>query len=681
MDLARVISHGSRSSAARLAGRRLGPAVLVLAALAAPAPATAATRHSLCYATAVVGSHSVHFGAVRAATGGLVRLSTPRGAKRVTLAQTPTCAAVVAAGGAYRATLRYRSTAGSLELQVLSHSRAGWRLWYDAARLGRTTTGSRQLTVALKSIPRGVDRVSLALTLSGSGSALAGDFAVSPVPVPSTVHVLPASEKPAAAAAEAPAAEAPAGLGPGTWEVLPGFGARSVHAILLQNGRVLIMAGSGNSLEDFTMKIFKSWLYDPATNEVEELKHTPGDVFCSGHVQLANGNVLIVGGTGAYPPPAGPGEEPSTEYKGENASWIFNIRTDEYEPVKAKEVHQPSEPGPLLSGTWYPSATELGNGDVISFGGLNEQGQGATSTNYYSGPGNEGTDGDGAEEWVGFGSSKLQQTYDWFWGLYPSMILTADGRLFYDGSHVFGKGLDAVEKNPEHEKGVLTPAAQAPTGSSIYDFYCTPGKTEAEEHKEQNETNPNAIVTGPNGKFERIQSTPGLREPDHRDQSASLLLPPAQDQKVMIMGGGETYEPKTDAIDLTDEIDLKEKEPHWKAGPNLPRGTLEDGSMEPMGAGKMYDSAVALPDGTLLETGGALIPRTENVHEASIFNPKTNTFTPVAADPVGRDYHSEALLLPDGRVMALGSNPLDGRPRSRSTAPPTCRRARGRRSN
>jgi hypothetical protein len=75
--------------------------------------------------------------------------------------------------------------------------------------------------------------------------------------------------------------------------------------------------------------------------------------------------------------------------------------------------------------------------------------------------------------------------------------------------------------------------------------------------------------------------------------------------------------------------------------------------------GKMYVSAVALPDGTVLETGGSLLPRTKDVHEGSIFNPSTNEFTPVAADPVGRDYHSEALLLPNGDVIALGSNPVN----------------------
>jgi hypothetical protein len=407
------------------------------------------------------------------------------------------------------------------------------------------------------------------------------------------------------------------------------------------------MAGSGNNRMEFEKGSFKSYIYDPVANIWKELK-TPKDVFCSGHVQLPDGNVLILGGTSGYPPSPKPGEYPSTVYKGENMSWIFNIRSEEYEqvPYDESKPNNPNEPGPLLSGTWYPSATELGNGDVISFGGLNEQGQGTTDTNYYTYPSNEGTNGDESGRWVGWDSTKLQQTYSWFWGLYPSMILTADGRLFYDGSHVFGNGL---EGDP-----------QAPSGSSLYDFNCTPGKTPEEEKKEQNETNPNAEIKGSDGTvFKRVTDTPGLREPNMRDQSASLLLPPAQNQKAMIMGGGNTYEPTKNALDLTDEIDLKETNPHWIPGPNLPRGTMEDGSMEPEGAGKMYVSAVALPDGSVLETGGSLHPRTENVHEASIFDPTTNSFTPVAADPVGRNYHSEALLLPDGRVIALGSNPAD----------------------
>ena len=59
-----------------------------------------------------------------------------------------------------------------------------------------------------------------------------------------------------------------------------------------------------------------------------------------------------------------------------------------------------------------------------------------------------------------------------------------------------------------------------------------------------------------------------------RNQSASVLLPPAQDQKVMIMGGGPAGKPnKTDAIDNVDIVDLKQPNPAFApASPlNFPR--------------------------------------------------------------------------------------------------------------
>ena len=44
-----------------------------------------------------------------------------------------------------------------------------------------------------------------------------------------------------------------------------------------------------------------------------------------------------------------------------------------------------------------------------------------------------------------------------------------------------------------------------------------------------------------------------------------------------------------------------------------------------------------------------------------MYNPETNTMVRVADSIVGRDYHSEGLLLPDGRVVTLGGNPLYGK--------------------
>ena len=75
----------------------------------------------------------------------------------------------------------------------------------------------------------------------------------------------------------------------------------------------------------------------------------------------------------------------------------------------------------------------------------------------------------------------------------------------------------------------------------------------------------------------------------------------------------------------------------------------------------MYVSMVILPNGQVLETGGGLLDRqSPYVKEAAMYNPASNKFTAMAADPVPRGYHSTALLLPDGRVMTYGNNPGDG---------------------
>ncbi len=68
------------------------------------------------------------------------------------------------------------------------------------------------------------------------------------------------------------------------------------------------------------------------------------------------------------------------------------------------------------------------------------------------------------------------------------MILTADGRLFYSGSHVFGNGIQGT--------------AHAPSGSSLYRFLCNPlaDREFVSQHPETDVA------------F-RVQDTPGLRGP------------------------------------------------------------------------------------------------------------------------------------------------------------------------
>ena len=88
----------------------------------------------------------------------------------------------------------------------------------------------------------------------------------------------------------------------GLWTKLdiPGkFRVDGIHATLLYNGDVLIMAGSGNDQTFFNNGTFKTLLLNPATMK-EQLIPTPWDLFCAGHVELPDGNILVAGGTARY---------------------------------------------------------------------------------------------------------------------------------------------------------------------------------------------------------------------------------------------------------------------------------------------------------------------------------------------------------------------------------------------
>jgi hypothetical protein len=72
-------------------------------------------------------------------------------------------------------------------------------------------------------------------------------------------------------------------------------------------------------------------------------------------------------------------------------------------------------------------------------------------------------------------------------------------------------------------------------------------------------------------------------------------------------------------------------------------------------------NATALPDGTVLVTGGSSAPNNDArqaVLAAELWNPATEQWTPMASMRVARMYHSTALLLPNGRVLSAGG----GRP-------------------
>ncbi len=113
--------------------------------------------------------------------------------------------------------------------------------------------------------------------------------------------------------------------------------------------------------------------------------------------------------------------------------------------------------------------------------------------------------------------------------------------------------------------------------------------------------------------------------------------------------GALTYQ----AINSTAVLDMTQPTPQWR-------------STAPMSFARAYENLTMLPDGTVLASGGMTdsdgIDLSKAVLPAEIWNPTTETWTTVASMSVPREYHSTALLLPDGRVLMAGGGQLAGSP-------------------
>jgi chitodextrinase len=135
--------------------------------------------------------------------------------------------------------------------------------------------------------------------------------------------------------------------------------------------------------------------------------------------------------------------------------------------------------------------------------------------------------------------------------------------------------------------------------------------------------------------------------------SAVMYLP----DKIMKAGSwadpdfNDSMAPGYTASGQTAVLDMTQASPAWK-------------STAPMNYGRAYENLTLLPDGTVLASGGESysdgINLSKGVLPAEIWNPTTQAWTTVASLSTPREYHSTAVLLPDGRVLMAGGGALEG---------------------
>ena len=187
-----------------------------------------------------------------------------------------------------------------------------------------------------------------------------------------------------------------------------------VHVALLNNGRLLVVAGSGNCQPSRAgcpsgppfgpSNGSGALLLDPVTGQTISQFSVSWDMFCNGMVLLEDGRPLIAGGTIQYDP-----------FYGQSQVATFDPLANTFSNVQN-----------MAHGRWYPTLMTLGDGRVMTFSGLSETGSTNSAVEFYS------ADSGWSSEYIA----------PWTPDLYPRLHLLPNGKVFYSGAQTTSKLFD-----------------------------------------------------------------------------------------------------------------------------------------------------------------------------------------------------------------------------------------------
>jgi hypothetical protein len=359
----------------------------------------------------------------------------------------------------------------------------------------------------------------------------------------------------------------------GIWRLLPEDSQiLGVHATLLHTDKICFFAGSSNNLDNLGQE-FRGVVWNLKDHSLTR-SSVPADVFCSGHAFLADGRLLVAGGTQQYDP-----------FFGLRDALTFDAAAEQWTFVPS-----------MARGRWYPTLVTLGDGRILAISGLGEDGLLDLVPEIFS----------AATGWTALPDlttwSAVPEDSTRRVPLYAQMFLLRDGRLFYSGGQYGGNeglnpclldlaarsitevpGLVGHEEQSHRNQAasVLLPPAQDQQVMLIGGGAADPAAHETHETTEAID-NVN-IVDLAAGQLQYRATAPLQRARMHHN---AILLP---DRTVLVAGGSRMDESRV-AATLVAEI----------YNPSRETWTLAAAARVP----RLYHStAVLLPDGTVITAG------------------------------------------------------------------------------
>lgn len=154
----------------------------------------------------------------------------------------------------------------------------------------------------------------------------------------------------------------------------------AVHAALVPNGpegEVVFFGGDEHWSAQQESAGNDSWkktrVYDVASHSLVsgQVQSPDSDVFCAHHVFVGDGRLLIAGGTHKWP--ESDGHDHGLDFLGHSRCWLYNPRQRQWVET-ARLNRNPTQPNEALSGgRWYPGLVALGDGSAVAYFGHPDQ--------------------------------------------------------------------------------------------------------------------------------------------------------------------------------------------------------------------------------------------------------------------------------------------------------------------